>query len=348
MELSLRLKALYDGKRSFSITKRAKLAEMASYDAVPVSMLPEDPGAKRKFATEQLSIATNVMAAFESIALECAEIQDAILEVARYSSYLDQVIPFKQARDDVRVGQRRTAVCALRTLFTESLINDDMASTRTVAAANAVFVEIQNFEQFLRYYGEYLVAENITDEPVDDETLADYHRSFSESTPGSLLALVIGSDDTNVFKDQVKILTELKEQTDNPVKVETDSNVLCWPMTRSYMDLPIRLLAKAGNEPTDVLERIARQVGAVSELNHDKDIELGVNHLAEWSIIIRNGMVTVINLTKIFVSLLDAVMKCIWEFLFFQLNELEVREEFEILESVLVMCQQTLFKEPVK
>lgn len=348
MELSSRLRKFYDEKRLFSITKRAKLSEMASYDAVSADLIPEDPGAKRKFATEQLSIATSAMSAFESIALECAEIQDIILEVARYSSYLDQIVPFKLARDDEKVMAARETLCALRTLFVESLVNDDMVSSRTVAAAAGVFTEIQNFDQFLRYFGEYISSLNIQEGPLDEQTLEDYKGSFNETSPGALLALVIGSDEEGVFEQQVKILNDLKDQAINYARVETESNVLCWSMSRSYVDLPVRLLAKAGDSPTDALERITRQITAVSELNFDEDGIPGLTCLAEWAVIIRNGMVTLLSLTKIFVSLLDATMKCIWEFLFFQLSKLEELEEFEVLESVVVMCQQTLFKEPVQ
>lgn len=348
MELSLRLRKFYDDKRMFSITKRAKLSEMASCDAVSVDLIPEDPGAKRKFATEQLSIATSAMSAFESIALECAEIQDVILEVARYSSYLDQIVPFKTARTDEKVMASRETLCALRTLFVESLVNDDMVSSRTVAAATAIFTEIQNFDQFLHYFGEYVCSLNIQEGPVNEDTVEDYKNSFTESSPGALLALVIGADESNVFDQQVKILKDLKEQGTNYARVDTESNVLCWPLARSYIDLPVRLLTKAGDSPTDSLERITRQINAISELDVDTVGIPGLNCLSEWTLIIRNGMVTLLNLTKIFVSLLDAAMKCIWDFLFFQLGKLEELEEFEVLESVIVMCQQTLFKEPVQ
>lgn len=348
MELSLRLKKLYDEKRLFSITKRAKLSEVASYDAISADFIPEDPGARRKFATEQFSIATSAMAIFEAMAGECVDIQDTLLELARYSSYLDQMVPYKRARNNEKIKVVRDNLNSLRTLFVESLLSDDMVSSRTVASGGAVFTEIQNFDQFLRTFGEYVIALNLEDGIPDEDTVENYKKSFGDLRPGALMSLVIGADDNSVFDQQVKILKELKEQDSNFAQVETDSNVLCWPLSRSYLDLPVRLLVKAGNAPTDILERITRQVNAISKLEFDEESIPGITYMTEWSLIIRNGMITVLNIVKVFVALLDATMKCLWEFFFFQLTELEEAEEFEVLDSVLVMCQQTLFKESVQ
>jgi hypothetical protein len=349
MEHSLRLKKFYDGKRSFSITKRAKLSEMASYDAVSADFIPDDPGAKRDFATEHLTIATNAMAAFDNIARECGEVQDHILELARYSSFLDQIVPYKPSQVTQRVTTARDLLCKQRTLFVESLVNDDLVSSRTVASANGIFTEISNFDQFLRIFGEFMTASNLTDNPtLSDEVLQDYKTALNDYAPGAILALVIGADESVVFEQQVKLINEMRAQGATFTQVDTELNVLCWPIARSYLDLPSRLLAKAGMTPTYDLERILAQVEAISELTFSEEAHAGLNYLAEWALIIRNGMINVLALTRIFVRLLDATLNCLWEFFFFQLEQLEEREEFEVLESVLVMAQQTLFEESVQ
>ena len=348
MEHSLRLKKFYDGKRTFSTTKRAQLSEMASKDAVSVDSIPDDPGAKRNFATEHLSIATNAMGIFEAIARECGEVQDNILDLARYSSFLDQIVPYKTGQVNGRVLTYRDTLCKLRTLFVESLVNDDMVSSRTVASANATFVEIGNLEKFLRPFGEYLTASNMAEGVLTEEIWEDYADAVAEATPGDILSLVIGSDLSNVLEQQVKLISDMRDQAKNFTQVDTDQNVLCWPIARSYLDLPSRLLAKAGNSPTDAMERVYKLASSIQTLKFYEGAHVGLQYLADWATIVHNGMITVLSLTRIFVSLLDATLNCLWEFFFYQLKQLEEREEFEVLESVLVMCQQTLFEEVVE
>lgn len=348
MAISLRMKKFYDEKRMFSITKRAKLSELASIDAFSIEQIPELTGDKRKFATEQLSIAADAMVTFESMASECAIIQNVIMEISRYSSYLDQLVPYKSIRNNKRIVTTRNALCKQRTMFCESLVNDDMMSTRTVNSAMAVFTEVTNFDSFLRSFGEYICGVNLQPGEEDLISTADYKEALFNSRPGALMALVLGSDEGSVINEQVKILNDLKNQNKRFTVVETENNVLCWSLSRSFLDLPSRILDKAGTNMRDILERMRRQLTSTENLKYPVDAEPGINYLAEWSTIICNGLLTVAEITRIFVTLLDATLKCTWEFFFLQLEELSRIDELEVLESVLSMCQENLFKETAK
>lgn len=346
MEHSLRLKKFYDGKKSFSVSKRTKLSEMALKDAILAETIPEEPQAKREFATELLSVATNAMGVFESIARESDEVQAMVQEISRYSSFLDHIVPYRAIEASGRVLNARTTLNNLRTLFSESLANNDMMSSRTVSSGITTFIEVANFEKFLRSFGEFMVSFNVTElSPELEQIRNDYFKAMDDVAPGSILSLVMGVDASEVFSQQVKLIEDQRTHDQSSPVVATGNNVLCWTTSRSYMDLPSRMLAKAGPDPTYAMERIFSQVHAISEMNISEDAHAGVTYLAEWSVLIYNGMINVLALTRQFVILLDATLDCIWEFFFFQLKELEERGEVEVLESVLVMCQQSIFEE---
>ncbi len=346
MEHSLRLKKFYGGKKSFSLNKRTKLSEMALKDAILAETIPEEPQAKREFATELLSVATNAMGVFESIARESDDVQAMIQEISRYSSFLDHIVPYKVNEVNSRVLNARVALNNLRTLFSESLANNDMMSSRTVSSGIATFIEIANFERFFRSFGEYMVSVNVTeDSPELEQIRNDYFKALDDIAPGNILSLVMGVDASEVFSQQVKLIDDQRAHGETSPVVATGNNVLCWTTARSYMDLPSRMLAKAGPDPTYAMERIFSQVHAVSEMNIADEAQTGIGYLAEWAVLIHNGMINVLALTRQFVILLDATLDCLWEFFFYQLKELEERAEVEVLESVLVMCQQSIFEE---
>lgn len=348
MEHSLRLKKFYDGKKAFDLIKKAKLTEMAELKAISGDSVPDDPDAMCDFIIEHLSVATSIMEIFEPIAHECNEVQDTILDLTRYSSFLDQIIPYKQGQVTSKITASRDALCRQRTLFVESLVNDDMISSRTLSSVNATFVEIANMEKFFRPFGEFLAASNMADSGLNEEVAEDYQSALSEIMPGAILSLVIGVDESKVFTQQLKLIDDLRNQETHYARVDTDQSVLCWPVSRSYLDLPSRLLGRAGINPSDGMKRLVRMSKSIAGLKVDEQTRTGLVYLADWSVIIRNGLITIAAITHLFVNLLDATLDCLWEFFFYQLKQLEKREEFEVLESVLVMCQQTLFEEVVE
>ncbi|EEX4841244.1 hypothetical protein NRE35_004350 [Salmonella enterica] len=344
MELSPRLMNLYDRKESFSEASISALKELAAVNPLRGDDIPETLTDKLHFSNDHFVTIAACMSVFEQVATESARIQENIQDLARYSSFLDTIVPYRIHKVNGDVAAKRDRLNSLRNLFTESLLNDDMITARTVAAANGTFPELDNFRTFLQPFGEYVASLNMGTE-VEDEAITGYLSVMDQVSPGALLSLVIGSEQLDVVNQQADLIMALRNHRDKFSRVDTERNTLCWSLSRSFIDLPIRLLARAGYEPGSELSVLQAQVAVLTEMQFDDFAEGGINYLVEWTAIIHNSLLLIVDLSRFYRDVMSATYDCLWEFFFYQLSELEQLEETEVLESVMVMCQQTLFKE---
>lgn len=344
MELSSRLATLHGGKESFSEANVSALKDLMKVLPLRADDIPETLSDKLTFSNDHFVTIAACMSVFEQVANESARIQENIQDLARYSSFLDTIVPYRANKVPSSVTVKRDRLNSLRNLFTESLLNDDMITARTVAAANGTFPELDNFRTFLQPFGEYIASLNMGTE-LEDETMSDYMAAMDVVSPGALLSLVIGSEQLDVVNQQADLIEDLRGYREKYSRVDTERNLLCWSLSRSFIDLPIRLLASAGYEPGSELSTLQARVAVLAGMQFDDFAEGGINYLVEWTAILHNSLVLIVDLTRFYAEVMSATFDCLWEFFFYQLSELETLEETEVLESVLVMCHQTLFKE---
>lgn len=345
MKLSPRLEKFYGGKKSFGSGSLYALEELLGVSPVSTDDIPTELADQLKFINDNINMTDAAICVFEYVANESVNIQEQVQLLSRSSSFLDKIVPFRLHALPDNILQVRDKLNGLRNLYTESLLNDDLITTRAIGSAVGFFSEFDNFAEFLRPFGEYVSSINLGGSEDSDDALNDFIAAMDNAEPGKLMSLALSTDTVNVTSQQVELLKGIRLQREQYHTVPVERNVLCWSLTRSYLDLPIRLLSNNSITPGSMLDTMRGQVRVLTEMRQDDISEQGINLLVEWSIVLLNSALMLAEITRIFTEVMKATNDLLWEFFFYQLSQLEELEEDIVLESVLQLSEQTLFKD---
>lgn len=342
MELSDFLKVHYDA-RANEEKLSTEVLRVAGELAPPPSM-PDNFDERREYANRLLDVTTMSFQVFDNVATASINVQDKIAKIDRYISYLSTIVPYRRQTLPKKVIAARNRLNSMRTLFTESLVNEDVMSLRIITAIKSMFVEINRLDEFLQFFSEHVLSSNLED--VKKEVIRkDYDSALQNALPGMITTLAVGSRPETVVDELKKIIDSIQHHDKPCSKVETEGNVLCWATTGSYLDLLVRLQSQTGFEPVLRAKNISQQVNTLRDMVYDNPAEEGTALICHWAEVLSHCAVIMSSTTLIYAQIMDAVYDCLWEFFFFQLSKLEELNETRVLDSVIAACKESIFKD---
>lgn len=343
MTLSSRLTSLYGEKDRYLSGLSLLNKEMGE----PISLEDgiKSPDVALEFSASLMKGFVNNFNDFEKSVADYEAAQGAIVELSRYSSYLQQVVPFKLQSLPEDLSLKRDVLNALRRHFTESMVNGDLGFLRTSMLINALFSEVDNFIDFMRVFAEYHSYRSVVANPVSLELETKYKEALGAVVPGAILATALQTEVIDLNKGIVDTVNEIIKKVETDNIVDTETNTLVWPMERSYLDTPIRFYQRTGTTPLKRFTALSSQLSSMHLSLISDDLIPGVEVINKWMLYIHNTMLLLMKVNYTFVELLQSTFLVSWDFLFYQLSQLEDLEEEEIVNSVLELFGSEIIKE---
>ena len=346
MDNAFCLKALYDKKDKFKLGSLNQAILLASTDALEAE--PDDEGEKRDYIFENFLFVTKAFRELIALTKHSAELQDRVLEISRYSSFLDQTVSLRKSRESKRVSSARSKLNSIRNLFVESLVNGDMETLKITNVINSMFLELECLEDFLSRFNEYVISINhpIADGISDSsKILEDYLNALTDAEPGMITLVTAMEPEGEIIDLTTRLIERTVNQEKNYRINETEHTTLCWTLGRSYIETPDRILRRAGIRPIERIDHLLNMIEVATVLELDDYAAEGLNRLVKWTTTVTNQVILALNTMILFNRVISATFECIWEHFFFQMNYLEETGDIASLKNVLEICHNTAFKD---